>query len=210
VLLIDADLRKPRLHELFGVNQKPGLTDVLTGRVTTAAFQQTAVGPLWLMPAGDVSSNPTDLLGSERFTQLIEHVRGQFDWVVLDSPPVLAVTDPCLIARVASGVLFVVGSGRTSRDAAAAAVERLEAVGVPFVGAVLNRVVLNGRTGSYLPYYHRDYQPAHATDGAGPVASDLPALPIVTEPEAVAPRPRTRRYTAVADPVSDTRNPWDI
>ena len=129
VLLIDADLRKPRLHELFGEEQQPGLTDALTGTATTSAFRKTKVPRLWLMPSGSASRNPADLLGSERFSQLIDLLRGQFDWVVLDSPPVLAVTDPCLIARVASGVLFVVGCGQTSREWRRAAVERLDAVG---------------------------------------------------------------------------------
>jgi len=212
VLLIDADLRKPRLHELFGVERKPGLTDVLTGRATRDAFQQTKVGRLWLMPAGDDSCNPTDLLGSERFSQLIDTLRGQFDWVVLDSPPVLAVTDPCLIARVASGVLFVVGSGTTSRDAAAAAVERLDAVGATFVGAMLNRVVLDGSGRSYLSYY-RGYPLPDDRQPDSSLAPDLPAPPVEVEVEVESPpppRPRTRRYTAVADALGEARNPWDI
>jgi succinoglycan biosynthesis transport protein ExoP len=158
VLLIDADLRNPRLHEVFGVEQQPGLTDVLTDAAEHSAFWQTKVARLWLMPSGNVSRNPADLLGSERFRKLIDCLRGQFDWVVLDSPPILAVTDPCLIARVTSGVLFVVASGQTPRDVASAAVERLDAAGAIIVGAMLNRAVLDRHSESYLPYYHRDYQ----------------------------------------------------
>jgi polysaccharide biosynthesis transport protein len=157
VLLIDADLRNPRLHHMFGVEQQPGLSDVLVERGTPSAFRKTKVAGMWLMPSGNVSRNPTDLLGSERFRKLIEYLRGQFDWVVIDSPPVLAVTDPCLIAQVVSGVLFVVGCGQTSRDVACAAMERLDAVGANLVGAMLNRVVLDRHSQSYLPYYHRAY-----------------------------------------------------
>ena len=93
----------------------------------------------------------------ERFRELIDCFREQFDWVVLDSPPVLAVTDACLMTRVASGVLFVVGCGKTSRDVARAAVDRLDAVGATTVGALLNGAELGKGGESYLPYYHRDY-----------------------------------------------------
>jgi succinoglycan biosynthesis transport protein ExoP len=157
VLLIDADLRKPRLHEVFGFEQQPGLTDVLKGKATHNAIRTTKVPRLWLLPSGLPSRHAADLLGSERFTQLIECFREQFDWIVLDSPPVLPVTDACLITRVASGVLFVVGSGQTSRDVGRAAVERLDAVGANLVGALLNRAEVNKPGYSYLPYYHRDY-----------------------------------------------------
>ena len=158
VLLIDADLRKPMLHEVFGEAQEPGLADVLTGKTPTCYFRRTKVFGLWLMPAGSVSQNPADLLGSETFSKLIDQFRRHFDWIVLDSPPVLAVTDPCLIARVASGVLLVVDCSHTTRDVAFDAVERLDAVGATLVGAVLNRVVLGRRGRSYLPYYRREYK----------------------------------------------------
>jgi polysaccharide biosynthesis transport protein len=157
VLLIDADLRKPRLHEVFRVDQRPGLTDVLKGQATHGAIHETKVPRLWLIPSGNPSRHAADLLGSQRFSQLIECFRQQFDWIVLDSPPVLPVTDACLMTRVASGVLFVVESGKTSRDIARAAVERLDAVGANLVGALLNGAELGKRGESYLPYYHRDY-----------------------------------------------------
>jgi capsular exopolysaccharide synthesis family protein len=158
VVLIDADLRSPRLHELFQQEQQPGLADVLMGRTTSHDLRDTYVPGLWLMPAGSASGNPSDLLGSVTFTELISDLRSRFDWVVLDSPPVLAVTDPCLIARAASGVLLVVDCGRTTRTVAAAAVERLDSVRAALVGAMLNRVVLDRKGASYLPYYHREYK----------------------------------------------------
>ena len=179
VLLIDADLRKPRLHEMFGEDQKPGLADVLSGKTSSRDFRKTKVSGLWLMPAGTPLRNPADLLGSPRFTKLIEELRAHFDWIVLDSPPVLAVADPCMIARVASGVLLVLDCGRTSRDVAAAAVQRLEAVSAPILGAMLNRVVLDGRGESYLPYYHRSYQAYYPQDENNLLPSELP--PAVSE-----------------------------
>jgi polysaccharide biosynthesis transport protein len=158
VLLIDADLRRPRLHEMFGEDQEPGLADVLTGKTSTCDFRQTNVPGLWLMTAGSARGNPADLLGSTRFSRLIEELRAHFDWLVLDSSPVLAVADPCVIARVASGVLLVVDSGRTPRDVANAAIERLAAVRAPLLGAMLNRVAIDRRGESYLPYYHQTYK----------------------------------------------------
>ena len=156
VILIDADLRNPQLHEVFGEGQEPGLADVLTGTTTSGVFRKTKAPGLWLMPAGSATGNPSDLLGSVGFNELIQDLRKRFDWIVLDSSPVLAVTDPCLIARAVSGVLLVVDCWRTRREVAAAAVERLDSVQANVVGAMLNRVVLNGRGKSYLPYYHRD------------------------------------------------------
>jgi len=179
VLLIDADLRKPRLHEMFGEDQKPGLADVLSGKTSSRDFRKTKISGLWLMPAGTPLRNPADLLGSPRFTKLIEELRAHFDWIVLDSPPVLAVADPCMIARVASGVLLVLDCGRTSRDVAAAAVQRLEAVSAPILGAMLNRVVLDGRGESYLPYYHRSYQAYYPQDENNLLPAELP--PAVSE-----------------------------
>jgi polysaccharide biosynthesis transport protein len=238
VLLIDADLRRPRLHEVFGAEQQPGLTDVLTGRDAHSTFQDTSVTGLSLMPAGRLAANPTDLLGSERFNRLIERLQGQFDWILLDSPPILAVTDPCLIARTVSGVVFVMGCDQTSRAKASAAVERLEAVGANIIGAVLNRVVLGRRGESFLPYYHQDYssyspQPGGslllpgfpetvnveiATAGRnGPTSQELHTPPPHRDPDRPA-RPRTSQRVEAAQRKSGASpvveavgpNPWDI
>jgi capsular exopolysaccharide synthesis family protein len=178
VLLIDADLRKPRLHEVFGEDQQPGLADVLAGKTSSRDFRKTKVSGLWLMPAGSVFSNPADLLGSNRFAKLIEQLRSHFDWIVLDSSPVLAVADPCVIARVASGVLLVVDSGRTPREVATAAVERLEAVRAPLLGAMLNRVAVDRRSESYFPYYNASYKahyPQHEDSFSPPELPPAPA-----------------------------------
>jgi capsular exopolysaccharide synthesis family protein len=175
VLLIDADMRKPRLHELFGEEQQPGLTNVLAGRTTQRDVRKTKIPGLCLMPAGMLSRNPADLLGSERFEKLVAYMRQNFDWIVIDSPPALAVTDAALISQVASGVLVVIDCSRTSREVASAAVERLEAVRAPLLGAMLNRVVFEDDKDAYLPYYH---------DGSGAYSAEpqddtfsLPAVP---------------------------------
>jgi capsular exopolysaccharide synthesis family protein len=156
VLLIDADMRKPRLHELFGEAREPGLANVLKGATTPADVRKTKVPGLWLMPAGSVSHNPADLLGSERVEKLIVYLRQHFDWIVIDSPPALAVTDASMMSQVASGVLVVVDCGRTSREVASAAVERLESVRAPLIGAMLNRVNFEENADAYAAYYHEE------------------------------------------------------
>lgn len=156
VLLIDADMRRPRLHQLFDEDEQPGLANVLTGKTTPRDVRKTKIPGLWLMPTGTFPHNPADLLGSERFEKLISYLRQHFDWIVIDSPPTLAVTDAALISQVASGVLVVIDCGRTSREVASAAVERLEAVRAPLVGAMLNRVEFDDDDDAYLPYYHRE------------------------------------------------------
>ena len=158
MLLIDADLRRPRLHEMFGGQKGPGLTDVLLGKSSQiAAFRKTNVSRLWLMPAGQRHcSNPADLLGLRGVCVADSSLTKQVDWVVLDSPPVLAVADPCVISRVASGVSVRARFGSNfTRGGQCAAIERLDAVGAQSVGAMLNRAELDKHTDSYLPYYHR-------------------------------------------------------
>jgi tyrosine-protein kinase Etk/Wzc len=108
------------------------------------------------MPAGSLSQNPADLLGSERLEKLIVYLRQHFDWIVIDSPPILAVTDAALISQVVSGVLVVVDCGRTPREVASAAVDRLEAVRAPLLGAMLNRVAFDSDEDAYRAYYHRE------------------------------------------------------
>jgi capsular exopolysaccharide synthesis family protein len=158
VLLIDADLRRRQVHDLFGVGDTPGVSDVLADVAPlSTAIHSTTVPHLSVMPAGSMSTQPGDLLSYDGLTKLIDEVEQQFDWVILDSPPVLAVTDASLMARGVRGVLFVIRADRTSRDDAAAALERLHGVGARVIGAILNGVVVR-RDGSYLPYYHRGYQ----------------------------------------------------
>jgi capsular exopolysaccharide synthesis family protein len=194
VVLIDADLRKPRLHELFGEDQQPGLANVLTGKTTPRDCRKTKIPGLWLMPAGSMSQNPADLLGSQRFEKLVAYLRQHFDWIVIDSPPTLAVTDASLISQVASGVLIVIDCGRTSRQLASAAVQQLEAVRAPLLGAMLNRVVFDDNDDAYSPYYHHyhhesgTYYPEHddaftlpEAPGSTPGSdSDMGATSIVT------------------------------
>ena len=163
VLLIDADMRKPKAHEMFGVDQEPGLSNLLVGQSKASeAVRKTSIPGLWILPAGRTPPNPAELVGSVRFRDFLASLKDHFDWVLIDSPPVMAVTDASLIAHHASAVLFVVGAEMTSRHAAARALDQLEQVQARFAGAVLNRVDLERNPFYYSQYYRREYAQYYA------------------------------------------------
>lgn len=158
VVLIDGDMRRPRVHELFGADQDPGLSNVVVGLVALeVALRKTDVPGLSFLASGHVPPNPSELLVSKRFHEVIAGLKENFDWIVIDSPPVMAVTDACLLAHDATGVLFVIGAEMIERNAAAAALDQLEASDARFVGAILNRVNLDRHHYYYSHYYRRDY-----------------------------------------------------
>lgn len=158
VLLVDADMRKPKAHEIFVVPQEPGLSNLLVGQAKASeTVRKTSVPGLWVLPAGRTPPNPAELLGSPRFRDFVASLKDHFDWVIIDSPPVMAVTDASLIAHYATGVLFVIGAEMTSRHAAQRALDQLERVNARFVGGVLNRVDLDGNPYYYSQYYRKEY-----------------------------------------------------
>jgi polysaccharide biosynthesis transport protein len=158
VLIIDGDLRKPKIHEIFNVAQEPGLSNLLVGDAKASDIVSKADVPdLWVLPAGRVPPNPAELVGSERFKVFLASLASHFDWVIVDSPPVLAVTDASLIAHATSGVVFVVNAAATSRYAAQRALERLTHGDVKIMGAVLNAVDVDRNRYYYSAYYRREY-----------------------------------------------------
>jgi non-specific protein-tyrosine kinase len=137
-ILVDCDLRRPRLHEVFGASPAPGFGEWM-GRADDAAPQLAATGVegLQLLPAGASSAPPADLLSSRRLPALVAGLRAQADMVLFDAPPLLAVSDAVLLAAHLDGVLLAVAAGHTRRDHAQRAKEMLEKVRVRVVGAVL-------------------------------------------------------------------------
>jgi len=155
---MDGDLRRPRVHEVFSYDQEPGLSNALVGDTKTSeAVRRTDVNGLCVLTAGRVPPNPAELLGSRRFKELLASLRGQFDWVVIDSPPVMAVTDPNILASLSDSVVFVIGAEMTSYKIARHAVEQLERGRVVFAGGVLNRVQIQRHGYYYSQYYRREY-----------------------------------------------------
>jgi capsular exopolysaccharide synthesis family protein len=159
VLVIDADMRRPRVHENFGVAQEPGLSNLLVGdcKPSETLRRSPAAANLWILPSGLIPPNPAELLGSKRFEEYLKTLAEQFDWVIIDSPPVLAVADASVVANIASGVIFVVGAEQTTRQAARAAIDQLHAVKAHIIGGVLNRASLDRNPYYYSHYYRKEY-----------------------------------------------------
>ena len=158
VLLIDADMRRPRVHEIFDVPQEPGLSNLLTANAKSVdAIRPSETPGLWILSSGYIPPNPAELLGSRRFVQLIKSLQTHFDWAIVDTPPVLAVTDSTVAANEASGVVFVVGADKTTRHAARAAIEQLDAARSHLIGAVLNNAAVDRHPYYYQGYYRKEY-----------------------------------------------------
>jgi capsular exopolysaccharide synthesis family protein len=139
VLLIDADLRRPQLSQLLGLKEDVGLTNVLAGQIDLdEAIQPWGSGGLCLLASGSAPPNPSELLGSARMSELMTKVQHQFDKVVIDTPPVLPVTDAAVASAFAEAVVVVVHHGQTSRTQVANAAATLENVDARVVGSVLN------------------------------------------------------------------------
>jgi len=161
VLLVDADLRRPRVHSTFSVSQQPGLTNVLVGNTKLSqAVQESGVANLWILPAGRHPPNPSELLGSQKLKSLLTVLGEEFTWILFDTPPVIAVTDACVLGHVVSGVLFIAGSEKVSRQLARRAIEQIKTANGKLVGGVLNRVAISSNRYYYASYsatYQRKY-----------------------------------------------------
>jgi len=155
VLLIDADVRSSRMHELFGVPNGPGLTDYLRGEADKYAVIQNGLeGNLCFIPGGSETSNPSELLLNDRMKKLLDLVTPVFDWIILDSPPALAVHDASILADLCDGVLFVVKAGETAHELAEKASS--EFLKKNLLGVVLNRAEKDASYGGYYSGYVGD------------------------------------------------------
>jgi succinoglycan biosynthesis transport protein ExoP len=142
VLLIDGDLRKPRMHEIFHVSNAWGLSDLLEGTKPPAGSEATAIetayGGLYVLPAGSAASSISNLLYSPRALELLQRMRQEFDMVIIDTPPMLQMPDARVLGRLADGIILVVRAARTTKEAAVAATQRLMEDGTRVLGTVLN------------------------------------------------------------------------
>lgn len=154
-ILVDTDLRRPTLHQFFALPRGPGLTDLLLqdDPDIEGALLQTEVEGLEVLPSGPIPPNPSELLGSQRMTHLIESLKERAEMVLFDSPPVLAVTDATLLATKVAGVLLVVEAGTTRSETGRRAKEALTKVEANILGVVLNRQKA-GRSDYYYYYYY--------------------------------------------------------
>lgn len=157
-IIVESDFRRPKVHKLTGVGIKPGLVDVLRGDAEIDdAIHQTEVENYFTMPCGSRPKNPSELLTLPEYEQVLEVLRSKFDYVIVDTPPVLVVTDPCSVAPRVDGVLLCVRLSRHTRDFGRRALEQLRDVGANMTGIVINGVEESDAYG-YGNYNYSDYR----------------------------------------------------
>ena len=159
VLLLDTDMRRPRLHKSFGVPNDLGVSSLILDQGSLeAAIKSTEVPGLFVLPCGPIPPNPAELLHTQAFADLLKKLCEKFDRVILDSPPIGAVADAVVLATHADGVLLVVKAGHTSRDMARRAVRSVRDVNAKLFGAILNNINLDDpQYGDYYYYAYRQY-----------------------------------------------------
>ncbi len=151
VIMVDCDLRRPSLHQLLGLQNEAGLTTMMVDEqaMETPPLQQTAVENLRFLASGPPPPRPSDLMGSQRMTKIIERLLTEGDIQLFDAPPVMAVTDAVILATKVDGVLLVVSANETKREYAQRSVERLTKVNASILGIVLNNVSPDAIVSSY-------------------------------------------------------------
>lgn len=162
VLIIDADMRRPRLHSIFGVPNTEGLSSILSSDMSEKdmldIIPYDEPTKLHLLPSGPVPPNPAELVGSDQMRHLLQTMEGHFTHVVVDSPPIASFTDGVLIGSVVDGVILVVHSGKSSKQVVKRSRQFLQEVGAKIFGVVLNNANLRNQDNYYYQsYYHRGY-----------------------------------------------------
>jgi polysaccharide biosynthesis transport protein len=160
VLLIDADFRRPRIEKIFGIEQSIGMVQLISGKAEIdQALCKSCVPNLTILPGGKRPNNPAELLSSARFRQMIDIFREKFDLIIIDTPPVLAVSDPSVVASVVDGVVVTMRLRRNIKPLATRTLSTLEAVDAPILGIVVNGVSAEAAYGGYsYSYSYSDYR----------------------------------------------------
>lgn len=156
VVILDTDFRKPNLHIEFGLDKGPGITDILfDSNKIHEVIKNTVVENLFLITCGSIPPNPSELLGSEKMKNFVEELKKEYDIILFDSPPVLAVTDAELLATISDGVILVIKAEETQKEILIRALELLNSVGAKVIGSLLNGFNPKHLTGKYKYYYSR-------------------------------------------------------
>lgn len=160
VLLVDADMRKPKVHSVFGVDNSLGLSSFLTGQTTTEVIKESGIPNLSIVTAGPLPPNPSELLSSKRMRDFLEAVAETFDVVIFDTPPIVTVTDTMILSDLVSGTVLVIRSGKTTFDVAQRGAKLLRDAKAKILGVVLNAMDTEKEGYRYLyPYYYYQYGP---------------------------------------------------
>lgn len=165
VLLVDTDLRRPRLHKSVGVARGRGITNLIFGEASYEdVIKTTEIPNLYVLPCGPTPPNPAELLLTNRFREILDELRDQFDWILCDSPPLNGLTDAVVLGKLSDGIILVVESGRTVREHLARARRSLDDVGVNLLGVILNEFDLSDRKYGYYYRYRYGETPEEAVE----------------------------------------------
>jgi capsular exopolysaccharide synthesis family protein len=157
-LLVDTDMRRPRLHKVFGVGSEIGMSSYLLGeRPLTDVLKRTVVPGLDVLPCGPIPPAPAELLHTAAFASLVEELKKRYDRIIFDSPPIIAVADAPILSAQADGVVFVVKAGATAKDIVKQGIAQMRSAHAHVLGAVLNNVDLSSRAYGYYYAYYRQY-----------------------------------------------------
>ncbi|MGV3485932.1 MAG: CpsD/CapB family tyrosine-protein kinase, partial [Planctomycetaceae bacterium] len=158
VVIVDADMRRPQMTASFGMEKRRGLTELIDGTCDPSqVVHQTAVENLSLVPCGPIPANPAEALSMYQFADFLNWLRERFDYVIVDTPPLLIVTDPAIVASTVDGVVFTFRVRRGCRPQTKEAVAMLRATGTPVFGCVVNRVDHNTTAMGYQSYQASSY-----------------------------------------------------
>jgi len=166
VLVVDADLRRPRCHQVLRMVNGDGLTELLTGQKEVhEIIKPTTVENLFLLSSGAIPPNPAELIGSRKMHDTLSALQGDYDCIFIDSPPVMPVSDTVLLSTVVDGVVLVIDGQATPRNLVRDAQSRLNYARAKILGVVLNRINMQGGDYPYYYYHYASYY--HHTDGRG-------------------------------------------
>ena len=158
-VIIDCDLRKPRVHKIFDLDALPGLTNYLSGNATKEEIlRETAIPNLLVIPAGPQSPSPSNLLNSEIYKELLSQLRQQYAHIIIDTPPILGFSDARIVSVLVDGTFLVTRHNSTHKSAARLAAQLLSQVNAPIMGGVLNDVETSSmKYGGYQYYNYKLY-----------------------------------------------------
>ena len=156
VIVVDADLRRPRVHKLFNLENQQGLTNVLAVQTELKQAIASACSDVHVMTSGPVPPNPSELLGSEKMKELVRVLSEHYDIVLFDTPPVNAVTDAAILSTVVDGVILAVASGKTDIEGGKRAMKSLQAVNANLLGAVMTMIPVSKK--GYYGYQYYSYE----------------------------------------------------
>jgi len=164
-LLVDTDLRRPVIHSIFNLKKEKGITNYLMGKYSfEEVVKTTLIDNLYLVTSGPLPPNPSEILSSDAMKEFFKEAHSQFDVLLLDSPPIIAVTDAAVLSTMVDGVLLVIKAHQTPRDVIKRAKSLLDNVNAPILGCILNSVDIEKGYGSYYYYYYYHYYSYYGHD----------------------------------------------